>query len=200
MTVSYGKDLEVAMGNTLKVSQTQELPEFHVTFNAESGFEATMFTVGTETSSSSDNKPSQRTVQGASDAFELGTYTLAITDPDAPSYTDKEYSEYLHYLVTGLKPKTPSQDDPSSYFAARLNVEDGNTLVPYMGPAPPPKTGKHRYVCVVLRETKGTPTKFEGDRPRWGHDKPTKGLDQFAKKHGLVPVAVNFFYAQNEEQ
>lgn len=188
LTISYGNNLEVAMGNTLKVSETQKLPDFHIAFNAEGEAEPTILTAGADSSSASTA------------SVDSATFTLAVTDPDAPSRTDKAYSEYLHYLVTGLKLKAPTKDDPTSYIASPLVVENGNTLVPYMGPGPPPKTGKHRYVFVLLRETKSTPSTFDGDRPRWGSDKPTKGLQEYAKKNGLVPVAVNFFFAQNEEQ
>lgn len=178
LTVTYDKKNEVALGNTLSVKDTQSLPEFHITFNPDGNPDPTI--LGT--------------------AAESATFTLALTDPDAPSKTDKDYSEYLHYLVTGIKVKAPSSDDPAAGIAARLAVENAHTLMPYMGPGPPAKTGKHRYVFVLLRETGATPTKFEGDRPRWGADKPSKGLDLYAKKHGLIPVAINFFYAQNEEQ
>lgn len=167
------------MGNTLKVADTQKIPEFHITFNSEGLSEPTIF--------SSSEASSE-------------TFTLVMTDPDAPSRTDKSFSEYLHYLATGVKVNAPSKDDPTGGIAARLNVEDAHELVSYMGPGPPERTGKHRYIFVLLRETKGTPTKFDGDRPRWGNAEPSQALKEYSKKHGLVPVAINFFFAQNEIQ
>lgn len=95
LTISYGNNLEVAMGNTLKVSETQKLPDFHIAFNAEGEAEPTILTAGADSSSASTA------------SVDSATFTLAVTDPDAPSRTDKAYSEYLHYLVTGLKLKAP---------------------------------------------------------------------------------------------
>lgn len=186
ITVSYGQDFEVALGNTLKPSETQHLPELHITFNASGAEAPTLLTTGADAAAAS---------VGAEPS-----YTLVMTDPDAPSRTDKSYSEYLHYLVTGIKLPAASPEDPTADIAARLPVEAGNTLVPYMGPGPPPKTGKHRYVFVLLRETRPQPAKFDGDRARWGTETNGYGLQEYAEKNGLVPVAINFYYAQNDVQ
>lgn len=191
ITVSYGGDLEVAMGNTLKPSETQETPEIHVTFNAEGLGEPTIFTAGSSSSTSASD---------ISTTAENTSFTLAMTDPDAPSRTDKSFSEYCHFLVSGIKLKAPSKEDPTSDIASKLEFDNANVLVPYMGPGPPEKTGKHRYVFVLLRETKPQPTKYEGDRARWGTQTNGYGLKEYAAEHGLIPVAVNFFYAQNDVQ
>lgn len=178
------------MGNTLKPSETQETPDIHVTFNAEGLSEPTIFTAGSSSSSATD----------LSSAVENASFTLAMTDPDAPSRTDKSFSEYCHFLVSGIKLKAPTKEDPTSDIASKLEFDNANVLVPYMGPGPPPKTGKHRYVFVLLRETKPQPPKYEGDRARWGTQIEGYGLKEYAAENGLIPVAVNFFYAQNDVQ
>lgn len=180
LTVSYGGPVEANLGNTLKVNETQNRPEIHASF----------------------------TDPDASDSG--NTYTLIFTDPDAPSRTDKSYSEYVHHIVTGLKlkainsgstsPGEFSASDVAASFATPIEFDSGNELVPYMGPGPPPKTGLHRYIYILFKETKPSLTKFHGDRPRFGTDKPGHGVRAFAAEHGLIPIAINFYYAQNETQ
>lgn len=157
------------MGNTLKTSETQDCPEIHATFTPD----------GTEPALIST----------------ASSYTLVMTDPDAPSRTDKAYSEYAHFIVSGLKLSADIEA-----FASPIDFSKGHELLPYMGPAPPPKTGKHRYVFILFKETAGSPKSFDGDRARWGSQTPGTGVKPWAAKHGLVPVAVNFFFAQNERQ
>lgn len=171
ITVSYGANVEATLGNKLTPGQTQTRPEVHATLSpTDSGNELAKL-------SSSDS------------------YTLVVTDPDAPSRTDKTYSEYLHYLVTGIK-----LDFGPEGFAAPLDFDSAKEVLKYEGPGPPPKTGWHRYVFILFKETKGAPT-YEGDgRMRFGTDTPGTGVRPWAKKNGLEPVAINFFYAQNDEQ
>jgi phosphatidylethanolamine-binding protein (PEBP) family uncharacterized protein len=52
-------------------------------------------------------------------------YTLIMYDPDAINGT------HIHWIVSDIKDN---------------NIENGKVLIPYKGPAPPPKTGKHRYI------------------------------------------------------
>lgn len=180
ITVSYGENLEVTMGNTLKPSETQVRPEIHTTFSAGDNSEL----IGSTSSSSSSSSSSPDST----------TYTLVLTDPDAPSRADKSYSEYVHHIVSGLKLNSEAAD-----FAA-IDFDAGNELLPYMGPAPPESTGKHRYVYILFKETQATPQVYEGERARWGSDNPATGVRLWAAKHHLVPVAANFYYAQNDVQ
>ncbi|KAH7039753.1 uncharacterized protein B0I36DRAFT_309221 [Microdochium trichocladiopsis] len=74
-----------------------------------------------------------------------------------------------------------------------------------MGPAPQPKTGKHRYVILVFTPATGTTVPLRlikpSDRARWGRkEEGVHGVREWAAENRLVPVAANFFYAQNEEQ
>ena len=61
---------------------------------------------------------------------ENNLYTLIMYDPDAVNGT------HIHWLVTNIK----------------NNIKNGKILLPYQGPAPPPKTGKHRYIFELYRQ------------------------------------------------
>lgn len=57
-------------------------------------------------------------------------YTITMTDPDAPN------PDYLHWLV--INNTTDSILHPN-----------GETIVPYVRPSPPPGSGMHRYYTTV---------------------------------------------------
>ncbi|KAG5363978.1 hypothetical protein CKK34_2760 [Yarrowia sp. E02] len=100
-----------------------------------------------------------------------GTYTLVLTDPDAPSRTDTKWSEYCHYVVSGLKPGVVAEAEGAA----------------------------HRYVFVLYKEGSKTP-EAPTDRPCWGTNVPGSGTREWAKKNDLTLVTSNFFFAQNLEQ
>jgi len=52
-------------------------------------------------------------------------HSLIMYDPDAPSGT------VVHWFITNIKGN---------------DINNGTIMLPYKGPAPPPKTGKHRYI------------------------------------------------------
>jgi hypothetical protein len=58
-------------------------------------------------------------------------YTLVIYDPDAVGGT------HIHWLVTNIKDN---------------DINNSNILIPYKGPAPPPNTGKHRYIFELYEQ------------------------------------------------
>ncbi|KAI8958771.1 PEBP-like protein [Daldinia sp. FL1419] len=123
------------------------------------------------------------------------TYTITITDPDAPSRDNPEWSEFCHFIATGV-------DISSSDSVLRLSsLKD---IIPYKPPGPPPKTGKHRYVFLVFAPANDTTDPLHltkpGDRKHWGTGKARHGVRDWAEENGLKPVAANFIYAQNEEQ
>ena len=64
-------------------------------------------------------------------------YTVLLVDPDAPSRSNPTMRSFLHWAVVNV----PGED------RAR-----GDTLVDYMGAAPPPGTGLHRYVFLVYQQ------------------------------------------------
>lgn len=166
LQVNYGGEKEVALGNTLPVSETQHQPQFQFLANV--------------------NK--DETTITESDLF-----TLVLTDPDAPSKTDKKWSEFAHFVKSDIKLKSSADGEIT---AADLG-EQGNELLSYMGPGPPQGTGKHRYVFLLFKQT-GTSPKAPADRPNWGFGTPATGVLKWGSAYRLEPWAVNFFYAENK--
>ncbi|KAG7904896.1 hypothetical protein KL905_002931 [Ogataea polymorpha] len=180
LIISYGQDKEVAMGNTLLVKDTQRRPDMAFTLNL-----------------SKDTDPDFSI--SSSDRF-----TLVLTDPDAPTKGDEKWSEYCHYVVKNIKLNDfdPNKSVDISQIEEQLTTSNlnGEDLIPYMGPAPPPKTGKHRYVFLLYKQKPGVEPEAPADRPCWGTGVPGWGAEEWSQKNELQLLAVNFFYAQNEEQ
>lgn len=109
--------------------------------------------------------------------------TLALTDPDAPSRENPEWSQICHWIVTDV-PLTASTEPASKKKHLK-------TIMPYKPPGPPPKTGKHRYVFVALAPKNGTTKRLDlvkpGDRQHWGYD-GVKGVREWAEEMGLGVV------------
>lgn len=146
--------------------------------------------------------------------------TLALTDPDAPSRDDPEWSEICHWIATGVPliktlggasggydPGSGSGFDSSGHdspLSMRFSKDNMQQIMPYKPPGPPPKTGKHRYVFVALAPANGTTETLElekpGDRRHWGFGEERVGLRKWAESLGLVVVGANFVYARNEVQ
>ncbi|XP_069963572.1 protein D3 [Bactrocera oleae] len=112
-------------------------------------------------------------------------YTLCLTDPDAPSRTDPIYREWHHWLVGNI----PGCD-----------VSKGEVLSAYIGSGPPPKTGLHRYVFLVYKQS-GKLTFDEKRLPNnSGDDRGGFKIAAFAKKYNLGdPVAGNFYQAEFDD-
>ena len=60
-------------------------------------------------------------------------YTLIMFDPDSINGT------HIHWIVTNI---------------IGNNISSGMTIIPYKGPSPPPKTGKHRYIFELYSQPK----------------------------------------------
>lgn len=177
LIISYGKDKDVVLGNNLKVDETQELPKVAFTLNVNGSNDLKI--------SSKDN------------------FSLVLTDPDAPTRTDKKWSEYCHYIVSNLKLNPVSASDLGNdveSLTTDLEFEKGDTLIPYQGPGPPPKTGKHRYCFMLFKQSPSVSPEAPSDRPNWGTGIPANGVKEWAAKYQLELLAVNFFFAQNTEQ
>ncbi|CTQ86804.1 Phosphatidylethanolamine-binding protein [Caenorhabditis elegans] len=120
------------------------------------------------------------------DAEPGALYTLIKTDPDAPSRKEPTYREWHHWLVVNI----PGND-----------IAKGDTLSEYIGAGPPPKTGLHRYVYLIYKQSgriedaeHGRLTNTSGDkRGGW------KAAD-FVAKHKLgAPVFGNLFQAEYDD-
>lgn len=123
------------------------------------------------------------------------TFTLALTDPDAKSRDNPKWSEMCHWLITNITTAQPEGEPNASPVLLKLEGE----LEEYKPPGPPPKTGAHRYVFVLLQGRTGelTPPK---DRQHWGYGKPRHGVRDWAKENHLEIVGANFFFAQDKKQ
>lgn len=177
LAVEYSKDAPVAMGNTLSIEKAQVKPSVQFSLNPE---------------------------EGGPKLQDKDLFTLVVTDPDAPSRTDKKWSEYCHYVEADIKildrsgVSSASQVEPQ-FVCAELN--SGNVLQPYVGPAPPKGTGKHRYVFLLFKQPDGiTSSQFTKirDRPNWGYGTPATGVHKWATENKLEPISANFFLAEDK--
>ncbi|KAK4506652.1 hypothetical protein PRZ48_000384 [Zasmidium cellare] len=125
----------------------------------------------------------------------LPQLTLALTDPDAKSRDDPKWSEMCHWIATNITLTSDGKIDATQAF---------DEIVPYKAPAPPKKTGKHRYVFVALTPKNGTHEPLHlrapADRQHWGYGKERIGVRQWAEDNGLAVIGANFFYAQHKKQ
>lgn len=92
---------------------------------------------------------------------------------------------------------SPDSDGTLDWLPALFSLKesknnDNQEIIPYLPPTPPPKTGYHRYVFVLLAPAieeglKGELTKPE-DRPHWGYGKVGAGVREWADENDLVAV------------
>ncbi|KAF2146718.1 uncharacterized protein K452DRAFT_241750 [Aplosporella prunicola CBS 121167] len=138
------------------------------------------------------------------------TYTVALTDPDAPSRDNPEWSEICHWIITGV-PLTststsclPEGSAGSAETETQIAAKGLEEIIEYKPPGPPPKTGAHRYVFLAFAPANSTSQPLDltkpKDRQHWGTGKKGHGVRQWAEQNGLVPVAANFIYSKNKEQ
>lgn len=119
--------------------------------------------------------------------------TLAMTDPDAPSRDDPLWSEFCHWIATGVQLTDPNDDVGGNGFS-----RDVKDIVSYKPPGPPPRTGKHRYVFVALVPRNGTTAELHlsqpKDRRHWGYKgSGRRGLKEWALENELVVVGPSIF-------
>lgn len=114
-------------------------------------------------------------------------YTITITDPDAPSRDNPKWSEFCHFIATGVEISSSS-----SGASNVVKVSGLKDIMPYKAPGPPPKTGKHRYVFLLFAPANGTTDPLHltkpGDRKHWGTGEERHGVRDWAKENGLEPV------------
>lgn len=153
-----------ALGNTLKPKKLQDAPSIRLTQPGASS--------------------------GSCTPLADTTYTVAITDPDAPSREDPKWSEFCHWIATAV----PVSRAYTASTCSHIELSGLQEVMPYKPPGPPEKTGKHRYVFLVFVPANGTAeplslTKPE-DRQHWGYDYhgDRVGVRKWAAENGLVPV------------
>lgn len=145
--------------------------------------------------------------------------TVVLTDPDAPSRKDPKWSEMCHWIA-GVPASKPEVDESEGLLfeveggkkpSSKYDIVDCELLClrSYESmntngridkpPGPPPKTGKHRYVFLLL-EGDNTNLTIPEDRKHWGFGKEGYGVKDWAKREGLEVVGANFFYAKNKDK
>ncbi|KAJ4956644.1 hypothetical protein NE237_013427 [Protea cynaroides] len=103
-------------------------------------------------------------------------YTLVMVDPDAPSPSDPNLREYLHWMVTDIPEGT--------------TTNFGQEIVCYERPQP--TVGIHRLIFVLFRQL-GRGTVYA---PGWRQNFNTR---EFAELYNLgLPVAAIYFNCQRE--
>lgn len=124
------------------------------------------------------------------------SFTVVLTDPDAPSRANPKWSQICHWIAT-VPTSTTEQD---GHFPALMSVDGSfDEIVKFKPPGPPPKTGYHRYVFFVLQGD-NTNLTAPRDRQHWGTGKEGGGVREWAAQEGLRVVGANFFYAKNKKQ
>jgi phosphatidylethanolamine-binding protein len=135
--------------------------------------------------------------------------TIVLTDPDAPSRSNPEWAEFCHWI--GIIP-VPDQEFLEMSMASgaekelvectsslSLVTDIGNNVAADKPPGPPPKTGYHRYVFLLLQGD-NTNLTAPKDRKNWGTGKERHGVRDWAKKEGLEVIGANFFISKNKKQ
>ncbi|XP_061527289.1 phosphatidylethanolamine-binding protein 1 [Phycodurus eques] len=109
-------------------------------------------------------------------------YTLALTDPDAPSRGDPKFREWHHFLVVNMKGN---------------DVSSGEVLSDYVGSGPPRGTGLHRYVWLVYSQAGALACSERVLGDRSGDGRADFSVRAFRRKYGLdAPVAATCYQAQ----
>lgn len=168
VSVKWPSSKHAELGNTIKPKKLQDEPAITLT------------------------RP--KSTEGACSSIANVTYTVTLTDPDAPSRDDPKWSEMCHWIATGLA----ASDDADSACPSSLTLSlaDLDELMPYYPPGPPKKTGKHRYVLFVFAPANGTTDPLDlkkpEDRQHWGYeyDGERVGVRRWSLENGLVPVGM----------
>jgi len=121
-------------------------------------------------------------------------YTIILADPDALSRETHEFRHFCHWIVINV---------PGVGGTDMVDYSKGNTIVNYMGPAPPPGTGLHRYCILIYRQHSHVdperikPFGVEKDMS----DRKSFHMDRWMKVNftGTQPnlLAANFYQAGN---
>lgn len=126
--------------------------------------------------------------------------TLALTDPDAPSRKDPKWGEMCHWVVRvgALGPAEGEEGLEVEVDLEEIESTRSDELVKYKAPGPPPGTGYHRYVFVLLEGENMNLTEPE-DRQHWGTGKEGHGVWDWAKEEGLEVIGANWFVEKQKK-
>ncbi|KAL4069186.1 phosphatidylethanolamine-binding protein [Scleroderma citrinum] len=135
-------------------------------------------------------------------SYDEVSYTLVMTDPDAPSRKDPKLAQWRHWVVTGIKAPPPTNVDTGD-LSARFTQPP---ISPYYVPSPPPGSGPHHYyglfsVLLLYREPAVGVTVAPNapERKNSPKDRGKWNAATFAEEYGLKLVAANFFVVNGPE-
>lgn len=171
LTAIWSSDDYTSLGNTLKVESVQDEPKIVLSSGSATSYDLCSSNV---------------------------TYTVTLTDPDAPSRENPKWAEMCHFIATGV-----ALSSSSGGRCSMVELSDLEDIIPYKAPGPPEKTGKHRYVFLVFAPANGTTEPLNltkpKDRQHWGTGKERHGVRDWAHENGLIPVGAlvsPFLYLQ----
>ena len=120
------------------------------------------------------------------------TYTVVLSDPDATSRAHPVKAQMCHWIISQIIPSSASHGHTDLIdlgTALSLGSDDGLfEIESYFPPAPPPKTGYHRYVFALLTSDSESLPKKPKDRPHWGYGKVGAGIREWARENELEVV------------
>jgi len=103
-------------------------------------------------------------------------YTLFMVDPDAPSSKNPIYADYVHWIKKNM-------------ILRETTLIQGEDIVPYKGPSPPPGSGTHRYIMIIYEHSQPIDFSGEIDRP----SQKTKELIQRILGNNATPIGFTSF-------
>ncbi|KAI9095536.1 phosphatidylethanolamine-binding protein [Phlyctochytrium arcticum] len=118
-------------------------------------------------------------------------FTLVLADPDAFSRENHIKRNYRHWVVV---------DIPAGGSDNAADVSLGQTITPYMGPAPPEKTRLHRYVFIWYAQDKELANTDAIKKLMANEDRGCWNVADFATENAIKPLAATYFVAQNPKQ
>ncbi|KAL2831492.1 phosphatidylethanolamine-binding protein [Aspergillus cavernicola] len=111
-------------------------------------------------------------------ASESQTYTLILTDPDAPTPDDPKFAYWRHWVVSGLKPSDGIDSKPA--------------LTEYLAPGPKDDSRPHRYLFLLFREPEGLSLSKEDVGGEEFVQRRSFKAAEWAAEHGLTLVGINW--------
>ncbi|KAF8963275.1 phosphatidylethanolamine-binding protein [Flammula alnicola] len=135
-------------------------------------------------------------VAGTSQEGEL-SYTLVMTDPDAPSRTDPKFGQWRHWVLPGVKLPAANATETEGVYALKVKA----AATPYFPPGPPAGTGFHRYIFLLFQEPAGgitIPNNAVEHNPEPASRRSWNAI-AFAEKYNLKLVGANFFLTKAKE-
>ncbi|KAI1828177.1 phosphatidylethanolamine-binding protein [Xylaria intraflava] len=116
------------------------------------------------------------------------SYSLILTDPDAPTPDEPKFAFWRHWVLSGLRPR--------SVGAAATGPPSELTV--YLGPGPKDDSKPHRYLFLLYREPESLSLLKEDVGGEEFVQRRSFRPDEFAARHGLHLVGLNWMYCAGD--